>query len=146
LPTQRKRRWYLLIYMMPQTRRMEKSIVRRASSGVGCSNDKGRSRALHPDLTKTGKSIVCRASSGVGCSNDKGRSQVLHPDLTKMGKSIVRRASSGIGCSNDKGWSRVLQFCCQHAGRHSITLSEQKSTSNGMGLWAQTCHEHASIS
>jgi hypothetical protein len=28
---------------------MGKSVVRRASSGVGCSNDKGRSRALHPD-------------------------------------------------------------------------------------------------
>jgi hypothetical protein len=79
---QRKRRRYLPIYMMPQTRRMEKSVVRRASSGVGCSNDKGRSRALHPDSTKTGKSVVRRASSGVGCSNDKGRSQALHPDLS----------------------------------------------------------------
>ncbi len=26
-----------------------KSIVRRASSGIGCSNDKGQSRVLHPD-------------------------------------------------------------------------------------------------
>ena len=108
MPTQRKRRRYLLIYMMPQTRRMEKSVVRRASSGVGCSNNKGRSRALHPDLTKMGKSVVRRASSGVGCSNDKGRSRALHPDSTKTGTSVVRRASSGLGCSNDKGRSRAL--------------------------------------
>ena len=72
----------VLAYMMPQTRRMEKSIVCRASSGIGCSNDKGRSRALHPDSTKMEKSIVRRASSGIGCSNDKGRSRVLHPDST----------------------------------------------------------------
>jgi hypothetical protein len=46
-----------------------KIVVCRASSGIGCSNGKGRSRALHPDLTKMGKSVVRRASSGVGCSN-----------------------------------------------------------------------------
>jgi hypothetical protein len=67
---------------------MEKSIVRRASSGNGCSNDKGRSQALHPDLTKMEKSIVRRASSGNGCSNDKGRSWVFHPDLTKKEKAL----------------------------------------------------------
>jgi hypothetical protein len=37
----------VLAYMMPQTRRMEKSIVCRASSGTGCSNDKGWSQAGH---------------------------------------------------------------------------------------------------
>jgi hypothetical protein len=49
----------LLAYTMPETRRCngvtkhrtktEKSVVRRASSGIGCSNDKGQSRALRPD-------------------------------------------------------------------------------------------------
>jgi hypothetical protein len=36
---------------------MEKSVVCRASSGVGCSNDKGWSRAPHPDLTKTEEAL-----------------------------------------------------------------------------------------
>ncbi len=45
--------------ILPETRRCngvtkhrtktEKSVVRRASSGIGCSNDKGQSRALRPD-------------------------------------------------------------------------------------------------
>jgi hypothetical protein len=43
-----------------------KIVVCRASSGIGCSNGKGRSQALHPDLTKMGKSVVRRASSGIG--------------------------------------------------------------------------------
>jgi hypothetical protein len=77
-------------------------------AGVGCSNDKGWSRALHPDSTKMEKNIICRASTGIGCSNDKGRSRVLHPDLTKTEKSIVHSAYSGIECSNDKGRSQVL--------------------------------------
>jgi hypothetical protein len=74
--------------MLSQTRRMEKSVVRRASSGVGCSNNKGRSWALHPDSTKIEKKVVHRASSGIGCSNNKGWSRVLHPDLTKMEKAL----------------------------------------------------------
>jgi hypothetical protein len=36
---------------------MEKSIVHRASSGDGCSNDKGWSWAFHPDLTKMEKAL-----------------------------------------------------------------------------------------
>jgi hypothetical protein len=45
----------VLAYMMLQTRRMEKSAVCRASSGIGCSNNKGWSWALHPDSTKMEK-------------------------------------------------------------------------------------------
>jgi hypothetical protein len=36
---------------------MEKSVICRASSGIGCSNDKGWSQVLHPDSTKTKKAL-----------------------------------------------------------------------------------------
>jgi hypothetical protein len=54
----------------------EKSLFHRASSGVGYSNNKGRSRALHPDLTKMEKALstgpllmldVPMTKNGPGC-------------------------------------------------------------------------------
>jgi hypothetical protein len=73
---------------------MEKGIIHRASSGIGCSNDKGRSQALHPDLTIMEKCVFHRASSGVGCSNDKGWSRVLHPDLSNAACLPAKRGYS----------------------------------------------------
>jgi hypothetical protein len=97
LPTQRKRRWYLL----PQTRRVEKSIVCRASSGIGCSNNKGRSQVLHPDLTKMEKASSAGPLLALDVPTTKdgpGHFVLIRP---KREKNIVCRASSGNGCSNN---------------------------------------------
>jgi hypothetical protein len=89
---------------------MGKSVVRRASSGVGCSNNKGWSRALHPDSTKREKALSAGPLLALDVPTTKdgpGRFSLICPmlhvyqpkEVTAMNLSQMPQQESARDCS-----------------------------------------------
>ncbi len=98
-----------------------KSVVCRASSGIGCSNHKGRFRALNPDLTKMEKTL----SAGpllvldVPTTKDGPRHFILIWPKQKKGLSAGPLLAMGVPMTKDAPgcfiliWPKWKKHCPQ---------------------------------